>query len=155
MKQPCKDGIPYILCGGMDNDGYHLVTLHHNLKYYTRKVHRLVAEAFIPNPDNLPEVNHKNGDKMDNNVSNLEWVDTYDNVHHAMANNLRQQTLTILDVIKCWSLLHTHNYSLAEISQMTGISCNNIVKIKDQVRWRKLLCELDSSIDNYNKVLGE
>ena len=54
-------------------DGYlKLVLSKNNVRKYFR-VHRLVAQAFIPNPDNLPEVNHKNEDKTDNRVENLEW----------------------------------------------------------------------------------
>lgn len=52
------------------------------------KVHREIAKAFIPNPNKLPQVNHKDGNKSNNCVSNLEWVTNIDNAHHAMANGL-------------------------------------------------------------------
>jgi hypothetical protein len=54
-------------------DGYLYVSLSKNNKQKTFKVHRLVAQMFIPNPYNLPQVNHKNEIKTDNNVNNLEW----------------------------------------------------------------------------------
>lgn len=68
------------------HNGYCVVTLtsDDNVKkrYY---IHRLIAKAFIPNPNNLPEVNHKNEDKSDNSVSNLEWCDRKYNMNY---NNL-------------------------------------------------------------------
>lgn len=54
---------------------YQIVGLNKNGKHHTRLVHRLVAETFIPNQDNLPEVNHIDEDKTNNAVSNLEWCD--------------------------------------------------------------------------------
>lgn len=56
-----------------DRDGYSIVSLYKNGNRKTKKVHRLVAEAYIPNPDNLPQVNHKNEIKSNNWIGNLEW----------------------------------------------------------------------------------
>ena len=53
--------------------GYECITFYHNNKSKTFKVHRLVAQAFIPNPKNLPQVNHIDENKLNNLVSNLEW----------------------------------------------------------------------------------
>lgn len=63
--------------------GYQLVTLTVNGKGNTKSVHRLVADAFLPNQDNKPEVNHLDGDKSNNCVSNLEWVTKSENGLHS------------------------------------------------------------------------
>lgn len=70
--------------------GYKLVSLWSENKGHMRLVHRLVAEAFIPNPCNKDTVNHKNGDKSDNSVSNLEWMTRAENLRHAAKNGLLQ-----------------------------------------------------------------
>lgn len=64
--------------------GYDRVHLHVNGKNKLVLVHRLVAQAFIPNVDNLPEVNHKDGNKQNNDVSNLEWVTKSQNKRHSI-----------------------------------------------------------------------
>lgn len=66
-----------------DNHGYRFVILSRNNKSKNCYVHRLVAEAFIPNNDNKPQVNHINGNKSDNRLSNLEWVTIQENHLHS------------------------------------------------------------------------
>ena len=78
----------------IDNRGYYAV----NLSMGTRgnkklvEVHRLVAEHFLPNPDNLPQVNHKDTDKLNPDISNLEWCTQSDNIKHAYDNKLISKT---------------------------------------------------------------
>lgn len=79
------------LVGGLDKDGYRIGVFYDSEgKRKTLKFHRLIAQTFIPNPNNFPEVNHKNGNKQDNDISNLEWVTTQQNVQHAFKTGLRQ-----------------------------------------------------------------
>ena len=66
---------------------YKAINLWNNGKEKAHYVHRLVAETYIPNPDNLPEVNHKDEDKTNNNVVNLEWSTHADNVQHSLARS--------------------------------------------------------------------
>lgn len=76
FRRSSKFGSPeeLILKPSIINSGYHVVTLYHeNSKKRKYQVHRLVAEAFLPNPQNLPCVNHKDENKTNNNVDNLEW----------------------------------------------------------------------------------
>lgn len=73
--------------------GYHQVSFTYHGKHYTRYVHRVVAKAFIPNPDNLPEVNHKDENKSNNNVNNLEWCTSKYNIHYS---GIPQKTIPYL-----------------------------------------------------------
>jgi hypothetical protein len=68
--------------------GYYEVKLTKNKRKIHKLVHRLVAEAFIPNPDNKPFINHMNGNKTDNRVENLEWCTAQENMNHAINTGL-------------------------------------------------------------------
>ena len=70
--------------------GYNVINLYeHELsRQFSRYIHRLVGQAFIPNPLNKPQINHKDGNKKNNNVSNLEWMTAKENCAHSSKNNL-------------------------------------------------------------------
>lgn len=69
-------------------NGYYRVTLAKNGKKVQKYLHRLLAEYFIPNPDNLPQVNHKDGNKLNCCIENLEWVSVRENTIHAYKHGL-------------------------------------------------------------------
>lgn len=69
-----------------DKDGYKKVWMYINKKRRMMYVHRLVCMSFIPNPDNLPMINHKDRNRGNNNVENLEWCDAKYNVIHSYKN---------------------------------------------------------------------
>lgn len=71
-----------ILACGIDNHGYARVVLAVSGKHTTKQLHRLIAEAFIQNPDNLPEVNHKDENPLNNSVENLEWCSKLYNLRY-------------------------------------------------------------------------
>lgn len=79
-------GRTMVPCG--ERESYFHVGLSKDGKAKSRRVHRLVAETFIPNPDNLRCVNHKDGNKRNNRVDNLEWCTHEQNVHHAIEHKI-------------------------------------------------------------------
>ena len=89
-----------------------------NGKRVHKRIHRLVAEAFIPNPDSLPMVNHKDENKLNNIASNLEWCDNTYNTHYS-----RHQDLSVY----CFDL-DEYFISATEASVHTGVCRTSIVK---------------------------
>ena len=100
-----------ILTPQIEKNGYIRFILSKNGKMYRILIHRAVAEAFIENKENKPQVNHKNGNKKDNTVKNLEWVTAQENTLHSLKNGLRkpQKTKKIIQLdekkkfIKIWN----------------------------------------------------
>jgi NUMOD4 motif/HNH endonuclease len=107
------------------------------------KVHREVAIAFIPNPEGKPTVNHIDGNKLNNQVSNLEWSTHSENIRHAYANKLK----TPLSGEECiFSKLTNEqvefvrsntDLSSAEIGRRFGVHRSAIAKIRRGVHWKQ------------------
>ena len=95
-----------ILKQGTTSRGYKNVTLYNEGGNISKNVHRLVLIAFVPNPKNLPSVNHKNENKQDNRLKNLEWCtqqynSTYNDVHLRRSKKLYQYNLD-MELLNIW-----------------------------------------------------
>lgn len=130
-----SNGRSYYLMGRMlsqvvKNNGYLQVCLYiKGVKKYCL-VHRLVAKAFIPNIENLPQINHKNCIKTDNRVENLEWISPKGNISHMIINNLRDSPkgenhfmckISDIDAAKAVGLYKSGKYLMREVAAMFNI----------------------------------
>ena len=122
------------------NNGYLTLNFYNdNCKHFT--VHRLVAQAFIPNPENKPQVNHIDCDIENNRVSNLEWVFAFENVRHAIENNLKPSYLgvqnpkvkltevLVLEIRRLYeSGVYKNNLEISKVYNVTESTINDVVK---------------------------
>ena len=129
--------------------GYLRVSLYNDSGRKCKLVHRLVAEAFLPNPNNKSDVNHINGCKTDANVCNLEWVSASENMSHAHNNGLRPilntqgekngfAKLTEAEVIQIKQLLSDGKLTQKTIGSQFNISRSTVKSIKSGRRWSYL-----------------
>lgn len=118
---------PYIA-----GNGYLTVRLSNNGKVVNYSVHRLLAEAFIPNPENKPCVNHKDGNKLNNSLDNLEWVTYAENTKHATRIGINKVPIRPKTRIACYSsggdLLFKFD-SISQAAAYTGVSRKTIMRV--------------------------
>ena len=141
------------------DDGYVSYTLRLNNKGYYKYIHRLVAEAFVDNPNNKGQVNHINGIKGDNRAENLEWVTPAENIRHAIDTGLLQykkkekyiktskyskgedvksSKLTPEEVIEIRVLGDFNEYKKVELAEMFGVSESTIRDIITRRQWKHI-----------------
>jgi len=124
------------------HSGYIEYQVTFNKKHRSEKAHRLVAEAFIPNPDNKPFINHKDGNKQNNYVENLEWCTNQENIFHAYHHKLCKKCKRIaqydmqMNLIKIWET--TGDIERAGIAVRSSIhkACKSENSICKNYKWR-------------------
>lgn len=127
-----------------DKDGYFYLKLHNNGEEKFMRLNRLVALTFINNPNNLPVVNHLDGDKKNNYVENLEWTTVKENAIHSYENGLQKGAkgskhsrakFTDNQIIKVCEMLQSGVYTNLHISETTGVSVRTIQSVRSRYNW--------------------
>ena len=117
-------GSERILKPKLNTNGYLRVRLYKNRDLQNRYIHRLVAEAFIPNSQNKPQVNHKDENKKNNCVENLEWITCIDNCNYGTRNERVSRKILQYsksgEFIREWTGAH-------EVERVLGINNSNII----------------------------
>lgn len=111
--------------GELTKTGYIQVSLTKRGKQQRFKIHRLVAMAFIPNPDSLPQINHKNETKTDNRVENLEWCTAKYNVNYGSC--IQRRSITNGKSVRCTDTGNIF-YSCGDAARKMGLDFSHIAK---------------------------
>lgn len=110
--------------------GYYRVDLSRNSVTSHQSIHRLVAQAFIPNPENKPQVNHIDEDKTNNSVDNLEWMTTKENNNHGTRNERLSRTQSIPIIATNIKTGESKQfYGISECARQLGLFQSNITKV--------------------------
>ena len=129
----------------IDKYGYALFRFTKNNKRKNILGHRLVALAFLPNPENKPQVNHIDGNKLNNNMDNLEWNTAKENVNHSWRNGLSNSKkgkdshlskLTEKEVLEIREI--GRKYTLNKVAKMYNVTIMTIHNIIERKRWKHI-----------------
>jgi hypothetical protein len=126
-----------ILAPRINKDGYNGVYLYQDGKGTNYRVHRLVAEAFIPNPNDYKEVNHKDHNTLNNCVDNLEWCDRTYNNRYSRAKKIKQLTKDN-KLIKIWNCMRDVERSLNINHSCISNCCMGKQKTAGGFKWEYL-----------------
>jgi hypothetical protein len=133
-----------ILKPRLDRYGYPNISVYHEGKRHTKTVHRIVAEVFIPNPDNLYSINHKDGIKTNNEVSNLEWCTIAQNNEHSYMSGLRKLKVQPEQVPYIYT--NPDNLTAKELSAKFGVKLNTIYGIIYGYKWKSITKDLTPNV---------
>ena len=122
---------------------YATVMLSNNGKYKNCKVHRLVASTFIPIIKGKDVINHKDGNKMNNIVDNLEWVTTNENIAHALNNGFSSSTLNGESVVEICEKYLTGSYTRRQLAVEYNVSIQVIKNITTKRTWNHITNNYD------------
>lgn len=113
------------------NSGYIQVRLYKDNKYYYKYLHRLLANAFLPNPHNYRTINHINGNKTDNSISNLEWASDAQQQRHAFLKSLKSngKSFTIEQLNEIYKMFFNRNLKPRQIANILNRPFGTIKKI--------------------------
>ena len=112
------------------SNGYLMVKLSKNSIVYTKTIHSLVAQAFIPNPENKPEINHIDENKTNNNVSNLEWMTRKENINHGTRTERMSKTQSIPIITTNIKTGESKEfYGARECARQLGLTHGNITSV--------------------------
>ena len=149
-----------ILQGSIGEHGYKYYRLSKNGQKKMFYAHRLVAEAFIDNPNRLPVVNHIDGNKLNNNVNNLEWVSYSENTQKWHDNNKnihrvkQEKHLDDLPNEEWEQIKNTKNYKVSNLGRVWNVKTNNILHPSETCGYYKVrLCEYGQTRDEMVHIL--